>query len=215
MAAKRPLATPRREPLNREKIAAAALDFIDRLGLEELSTRRLGKELGVEGMALYKHFASKEALLDSVTELLLRGLEVPGPQPGGWKDRARLMARQYRLLAKQHPKAYPLLVTRRFNTPHMLTLLDTVFSSLLSEGLTLAQAVELYRIVAAFSNGAVLDELVGYTLKDRAPEFPANLPSLLSATALLGESSFDPLFEAGLESILAGFEQRHRLPPRT
>jgi AcrR family transcriptional regulator len=200
---------PRREPLNRDKIAVAALAFIDRFGLEELSTRRLGRELGVEGMALYKHLPSKEALLDAVAEKMLQELDVPPAK--SWKDRARIMASTYRQLAQRHPRAYPLLANRRFNTAHMLGLLERIFASLIEDGLTLAQAVELYRTIGAFANGAMLDELVGYTMKDRAEEFPPELKLLGKAATHLDARSFDRAFEAGLDSLILGFEKRHRL----
>ena len=62
--------------LTREKILEAALRLIDEEGLPALSMRRLGQELGVEAMALYKYVVSKQALLDGVVGLTLAGLNV-------------------------------------------------------------------------------------------------------------------------------------------
>jgi len=61
--------------LNRERVLAAALELVDREGLSALSMRRLGVELGVEALALYRYAASKGALLDGLVEALYLELE--------------------------------------------------------------------------------------------------------------------------------------------
>lgn len=60
-----------REPLTRERIARAALGILDSEGMDALTMRRLGDELGVEAMSLYHHFSGKDAILDAVCELLV------------------------------------------------------------------------------------------------------------------------------------------------
>jgi AcrR family transcriptional regulator len=59
------------EPLDRERIARAALALIDDQGIDQLSMRRLGAALGVEAMALYHYFRNKAELLDGVLDLVL------------------------------------------------------------------------------------------------------------------------------------------------
>ncbi len=78
-ARKRTASSKKREPLNPERIATAALAYIDEHGLEAMSVRNLGAVLSVEGMALYKHFPSKEAILDAVAELLVLELVFAAP----------------------------------------------------------------------------------------------------------------------------------------
>ena len=60
-----------RIPLSRDRIVSAALEFIDDKGLPGLTMRRLGEQLGVEAMALYRYVPSKEDLLDAVVEALV------------------------------------------------------------------------------------------------------------------------------------------------
>ncbi|NUP15720.1 MAG: TetR/AcrR family transcriptional regulator [Streptomyces sp.] len=107
--------------LNRERVRAAALDLVDREGLPALSMRRLGTELGVEAMALYRYAVSKEALLDGVVESLYRELEerlitAPGPAtaPGlpAWRAELHRIARATYDTCHAHPRAVPLLATR-------------------------------------------------------------------------------------------------------
>ena len=51
-----------RAPLSREQVLRAALGYVDRHGLEALSMHKLGAELGVRAMSLYKHVADKDDL---------------------------------------------------------------------------------------------------------------------------------------------------------
>jgi AcrR family transcriptional regulator len=50
----------------REKILAAARKAFDRKGLEGLSLREVAAKVGITPMAIYRHFASKEALIDAL-----------------------------------------------------------------------------------------------------------------------------------------------------
>ncbi|MEC3980582.1 TetR family transcriptional regulator [Amycolatopsis sp. H20-H5] len=56
----------RRAPLNRERVLNAAVALADQAGIDALRMRNLAPELGVVPMALYKHVANKEELLDGM-----------------------------------------------------------------------------------------------------------------------------------------------------
>src|SRR6267143_2086131 len=103
------LSTHTRTPLTRLRIAQAALAVVDRDGLDALSMRRLGAELGVEGMAIYRHFPNKAAVLAGVVEALLGELVIPPPSGTPWQIVFREVARAYRALLLRHPHAIPLL----------------------------------------------------------------------------------------------------------
>ena len=62
-----PSATTRRVPLTRERVLAAALRLVDDEGLDALTRRRLGQELGRDAMALYRHAPDRAALLEELT----------------------------------------------------------------------------------------------------------------------------------------------------
>ena len=190
--------------------------MIDKQGLETFSSRKLGARLGVEGMALYKHYPSMDALLDAVAELLILEVQVPAPQPGGWQARVRQFARDYRQLAYRHPKSYSLLATRRFTRPRSLKVLDAIMAALLEEGFEPQMAVELFRALNHYCNGACLDELAGLAevQRKKSPkakdddEPPPPLPALEKVAAMLGPALFEAVFEAGLDAIIVGFEKR-------
>jgi AcrR family transcriptional regulator len=191
-------ARPRREPLTQERIAKTSLELIDDIGLEDFSTRRLGAALGCEAMAIYNHFASKDALLDAVVDRLFKDVIVP-PKGPGWEARVRGFARSYRALAHAHPKAFPLLATRRFRT-RARSLVEQIIGALLEEGLTPESSANLFRILANYCNGAILDELSG--------DFPPagdEHPSIKRVQSFFLPEHYDAVYERGLDLIIAGF----------
>ena len=71
--------TSPRPPLTRERILQAAVRLADQKGLDALTMRRLGTELGVEAMSLYKHIANKDEILYGMLFLVLGEIEIPRP----------------------------------------------------------------------------------------------------------------------------------------
>ncbi|REJ04696.1 TetR family transcriptional regulator [Microbacterium bovistercoris] len=65
---------------DRDSVTTLALDLLDRVGLPDLSMRRLAAELEVQPSALYWHFANKQELLAAVADRILS--RIPQPEPG-------------------------------------------------------------------------------------------------------------------------------------
>lgn len=72
--------TPARH--DRDSVTILALELLDRVGLPDLSMRRLATELGVQPSALYWHFESKQALLAAVADRILAAVTAGGPGAG-------------------------------------------------------------------------------------------------------------------------------------
>ena len=199
--------TKRQGPLNPQRIAEEALQMIDKQGLDTFSSRKLGARLGVEGMALYKHFKNRDEILDAVAEALILELEVP-PE-GKWQDRVKDFARRYRSLARVHPRAYPLLATRQLATPRALVLVEEVLKALVDTGFELDAAAVLFRTIGNFCNGTALDELA---IMRRIAQEPLERGDKGSYLAQLDRamhpSHFDAQFEAGLSILVDGFERK-------
>jgi AcrR family transcriptional regulator len=70
--------------LNRARVLDAAVELADREGIESVNMRNLAEQLGVVPMALYKHVANKDELLDGMVEVLVAEIEAPA----GLSDRA-------------------------------------------------------------------------------------------------------------------------------
>ena len=80
--------TKPRSPLTKDRVLKAALRLADKGGIESLSMRKLGQELGVEAMSLYNHVANKDEVLDGIVEAVVREVELP-PEGTDWKEGLR------------------------------------------------------------------------------------------------------------------------------
>jgi AcrR family transcriptional regulator len=102
-----------RQPLSCARIVDAAVAYVDHDCLDSLSMRRLGAELGVEAMSLYRYFPSKAALLDAVVCRMLAEIALPldGTDGSAWEADVRGYARSFRAACSAHPRLLPLLAT--------------------------------------------------------------------------------------------------------
>jgi AcrR family transcriptional regulator len=147
-------------------VLTAALALIDADGVEALSMRRLGKALDRDPMRLYRHAASKDALIDGVVDLVLSELPIPVvPEGGAWEEALRHVAHAFRAVALAHPHVVPLLVTRPLATPlamrplGTLRPLEAVLDLLIGAGFDGRGALHAYRLYIGFLYGHVLNEL--------------------------------------------------------
>lgn len=96
--------TARGQPtLTRRAIVDAALASADAGGLEAITFRRLAADLGVTPMALYRHVATKQALLDALSDRIFEELKLPAEEAADWRDQLRELARTFRRLLLSHP----------------------------------------------------------------------------------------------------------------
>lgn len=146
-----------REPLSLTAIVASATTLIDRDGLDRLSMRRLGTELGYEAMALYKHVAGKAALLDAVVESAYGEMTPPDPS-APWDDRLRHAASELRRVALRHPELLVAMITSPPASTAVLTRIDEVLDALDESGLDADGVVRSFRLFVILTSGALLSE---------------------------------------------------------
>ena len=130
------MARPRRALIERRRVVEAALEIIDRDGLEAISIRRIGKELGVDGTSLYHHFADKDAILHGVRLLVLQESRV-GEFPlasESWQAYLTRTTAGYRTSLLRHPNAIPLLAPTQLLRPFSLVFRDRVAAKLIGGG---------------------------------------------------------------------------------
>jgi AcrR family transcriptional regulator len=203
----------KRRPLSRRRVLEAAVRFADREGLEALSMRKLGADLGVEAMSLYNHVPNKDALLDGMVEVLLGELEVPSEEEG-WEGRVRESYRGFRRLARRHPNVFPLLVVRPPRTMDGVWLVEEFIKTMLGAGFDAATALYAFRTLSAYSTGYAMAEIRGFAMEpggDRAgaASLPAEeFPHISGLEGRLGAVDRDAEFEFGLDLILSGLRER-------
>src|SRR5690349_20515835 len=130
-----PAQTPRRERLNRERVLRAAVALADQAGIGAVSMRRLAQELGVVPMALYKHVADKEELLDGMIDIVMGEVDPPvSADEVGWKSALRQRILSTRESLQRHPWAPGVVETRANPSPMMLAYIDSVIGMLRAGG---------------------------------------------------------------------------------
>lgn len=144
--------------LSREVFVKAALRIVDRDGLEALSMRRLGAEVGVDPMAAYRHFPNKDALLDGVVEAVIAEVDLAVEASLPWRMQIAALARAYRAALLAHPAVAPLAASRPLGTPGSLRLTERSLEVLESAGVDRHSAVLAVNAMGIFVNGVVLVE---------------------------------------------------------
>ena len=106
------MARPKVPLISRRKALEAALEIVDREGLEALSIRRLGEALNVNGASLYHHFKNKDDILVGVTQLALADVTSPRTEHDSWRVWLPLNAYRTRQALVAHPALIPVLLRR-------------------------------------------------------------------------------------------------------
>jgi AcrR family transcriptional regulator len=114
-----------REPLSRERILGTAIALADEGGVESLSMRKIALELGVVPMALYKHVANKDELLDGLVDVVVGEIDPPLPD-ADWKTTIRERALSARRALLRHPWASQVIESRTDPTPAVIEYMDTM-----------------------------------------------------------------------------------------
>ncbi|MDC2953991.1 TetR family transcriptional regulator [Streptomyces gilvifuscus] len=214
--------------LSRERVLAGALELVDREGLSALSMRRLGAELDVEAMALYRYAAGKDALLDGLVEALyleLAGRLAAGPgaddDAASWRTELHRIARATYEVCMAHPHVVPLLTTRMLAVPlarRPLAVLkdhERVLGLLRRAGLDDAGTAALFRAFTAWLLGYISVELrpMVDNPDEEDPAFrlglhrmpPQDLPELRRTAPALSERGGAEGLAAGLDALLDRF----------
>ncbi|TQE31486.1 TetR family transcriptional regulator [Streptomyces ipomoeae] len=118
-----------REPLSKERVLSAAVALADEGGVDALSMRKIAQALGVVPMALYKHVAGKNELLDGMIDVIVGEID---PPVGGtdWKTAIRRRVLSARRMLLRHPWA-PEVIESRIKarvtpTPAVMAYLDSM-----------------------------------------------------------------------------------------
>lgn len=107
--------------------------------------RRLGSELGIEGMSLYHYVANKADLLDGITSRVFERVSIPDPELP-WDDRLRALAWGTFEAFSAHPEVMRAISAQRANprSPAALRVVDALLGALLDAGLDEQRAAHHY-----------------------------------------------------------------------
>ena len=208
--------------LSRDRVLAAAVALADAGGLESLTMRRLGEDLGVEAMSLYKHVTNKDDLVDGMVDLVFAEIELP-PPGAGWRTAMRERAVSVRSALVRHPWATALMQSRTAPGPATLHHHDTVIGTLRGAGFSVGLTAHAFSALDAYVYGFALQQRslpfdtlveaqeVGRQMFARMP--PGAYPHLTELTVqhiLQPGYDYGDEFAYGLELVLDGLDRALR-----
>lgn len=207
----------KREPLSRDRVLRAAVELADAHGLDALSMRRLGEELGVEAMSLYNHVRNKDEILDGIVDLVAGEIALPDARDG-WKEAMRRRAISAHEVLMRHPWATMLLLSRVNVGPAMLRYIDATIGCLRAAGFSYVTADYAWNAIDSHVYGFTLQkhnfpfkpEEFASMAKTFLPQIPADrFPHLRGMTEEIIAGRHDGVndLEFGLDLLLDGLER--------
>jgi AcrR family transcriptional regulator len=208
-----------RSRLSRERVLRAAIAHADAGGLDALSMRRLAAELDVAPMALYRHVANRDDLIDGMVDAVFSEVGLPSIGPD-WTTAMRHRAISLRDVLARHRWAIGLMESRRNPGPANLRHHDAVIGSLRAGGFDMAMVAHAYSVLDSYIYGFALTKMnlpfesgddvaeIAETMLKPFPvnEYP-NLMAFLTQHVMKPGYDYGDEFEYGLDLILDGLER--------
>ena len=190
------MAVKPRTPLSRERVLRAAVAFADEHGIQALTMRKLGDEVGVEAMSLYNHVANKDQLLDGMVDLVFEEIGVP-TAGAHWKEAMRHRAVSAREALSRHRWAIGLMESRTSPGPGTLRHHDAVLRCLREAGFSVGMAGHAFSLLDSY--------IYGFALQEASLPFDTAEQTAEVAQAIVGQLAPDEyphLVEMAVEHVL-------------
>jgi AcrR family transcriptional regulator len=212
---------PPREPLSRERILGTAIALADEGGVESLSMRKIALELGVVPMALYKHVANKDELLDGMVDDVVGEIDPPLAD-ADWKTTIRERVLSARRALLRHPWASQVIESRTDPTPTVIGYMDAMIGIFRAGGFSidvthhamhalgsrlLGFSQELFDDTSG--DGAEIEELQQQWMAERYPHITEMVAAIShDDESVVGSGCDDQFeFEFALDLTLDGLER--------
>ena len=205
--------------LSPERVVDVALAIVAADGIDALSMRRLGKQLGVDPMAIYHHLPNKQAVISGMVQRVFgeihASLELSPDAP--WRQQVREWALNYRQIAGRHQQ----LVIHLINNAdaagrEVMYVNETLYRALALAGMAPRDIIRSADLIVDFIHGVVLSERASNTetsdwrsaFADQTEQIGRDrLPSIATVLDSLDTGELDVDVEFGLDVIIAGLEQ--------
>jgi len=213
-----------RGSLTPERIVEESLGLLDKQGVTGFSLPKLGRALGADPTAVYRHFARKDDLVLAIADRLIEEA-IAGLEPRAcWVDTVIESTRRLRATYLAHPAAASLSSCRTTQRPAEMRIVNILLGAVFEAGFEGAAAVRIYRALGDFALAwaggeaafLALDERAqatdraawtGYLAVDRA-EFPHTWQVRLE----LPEVTDDAIFDTILSLVIDGLTRRAPRP---
>jgi TetR/AcrR family tetracycline transcriptional repressor len=217
-----------RGSLDSQVILRTAEELSGRIGLPEVTIRRVAAELGVQPTAVHHHFPRRSDLVDALLADAVErfNLAFPDVEPGRWQDHLRQYWSAYREVLRSDPALFELIVGQwvvmgrsRRAIDLSYRRIDAQLEVLLHAGFSGEQAGYAYHLLSTYTRGCLISEYQlaagglgrSVDVQITAEELPGDLhryPSLSTVVARHWSLSFasDADFAQGLSVIVAGLQ---------
>jgi len=210
----------RRAPLSKERLLRAAVRLADKGGIQSLSMRKLGQEVGVEAMSLYNHVRDKEDILDGVVDVVVGEIEIPSAGED-WKASLRQLVMSARTVLLRHPWAPRVIESRITPSPALFRYFESVLGILRAGGFSTDMAHHALHVMGSRVLGFTQElfddseergpssEEAALLAGQMAKEFPhmTEMAMAVSHEGGLGGCDDDVEFALALDLILDGLER--------
>lgn len=148
-----------RVALTHDRIATAAVELADTVGLEAVSMRRLAEHLGVTPMAPYRYISGKDDLFELMVDIAHEAVVLPAAEIG-WQQMLRSCAEQIRAITLRHP--WLVQIYARLPgvlTPRMADIAERVLASMDGAGVDVDAKMAILATITSFTHGAAAAEV--------------------------------------------------------
>jgi AcrR family transcriptional regulator len=212
--------TSPRPRLSRDRVLQAAIALTDAAGIESLTMRKLGVELGVEAMSLYNHAANKDEILDGIADAVIAEIEMV-PAGDGWTSQLRDQIALARQVLLRHPWAPRIIEARPDAGPGALRYMEHIIGILRQGGFSLDLTHHAIHVLGSRIFGFTQElfdqmsderpnpEVAAIMAREMATTFPyiTELATSVSHEGGLGGCDDDVEFFFALDLILDGLER--------
>jgi AcrR family transcriptional regulator len=191
-------------------------------GYAGLSMRALARRCGVSTMTLYRHLRTKEDLLATLADGVLRQLTLPEPGTLPWQEELATLFRSVHDLLMEHPDIVEIAAKQPVAGEAAYRGAEVVLDALRRGGLEGEPAASAFATLFSFTLGFVQQQLFSATPDDSLARRRAVLERLpvddfenlsrLGGVFLLRHS--DRHFDDGLDTIIRGLEHKARTQAR-
>jgi len=203
--------------INRDMATQAALKLLNEIGLEQLTLRRLGAELGVQAATIYWHFKSKQELLDEMATTVVvanAGKLLPRKNSSGWKVWASTYGEGLRKTLLAYRDGGRMVSGTRWTSTEPLKTTERIGAQIVASGFSLREAVVLLSTIYNYTLSFVMEEQAVfprpgersplYSIEDRNARLdPVVFPLQRQASSILFDQ-YDRRYREGLKLILRG-----------
>jgi AcrR family transcriptional regulator len=202
-------------------VLRSAVALADATGIESLNMRKLAQKLRVVPMALYKHVANKEQLLDGMVDVVVGEIDPP-VDGSGWKGNVRQRILSARRALLRHPWASGVIESRASPTPAVLAYMDSVIGMFRMGGFSVDLTHHVMHALGSrmwgftqelFASPPSVDpETAAVTFREMAGKYPYATELAMAVAhdenSVVGVGCDDQFeFEFALDLLLDGFER--------